>query len=39
MSKVILRVEDNASDEKLTTLAFKKCGVLNEPPPTPGKNP
>ncbi len=23
-------VEDNASDEKLTLLAFKKCGVANE---------
>ena len=30
MSKVILLVEDNASDEKLTVLAFKKCGVENE---------
>jgi len=30
MSKVILLVEDNASDEKLTVLAFKKCGVANE---------
>jgi two-component system response regulator len=30
MSKVILLVEDNASDEKLTVLAFKKCGVSNE---------
>jgi two-component system, response regulator len=30
MSKVILLVEDNASDEKLTLLAFKKCGVGNE---------
>lgn len=30
MSKVILLVEDNASDEKLTLLAFKKCGVSNE---------
>ena len=30
MSKVILLVEDNASDEKLTLLAFKKCGVANE---------
>jgi len=29
-SKVILVVEDNASDEKLTLLAFKNCGVLNE---------
>ena len=30
MSKVILLVEDNSSDEKLTILAFKKCGVANE---------
>jgi CheY-like chemotaxis protein len=30
MSKVILLVEDNASDEKLTLLAFKNCGVSNE---------
>jgi two-component system response regulator len=30
MTKVILLVEDNASDEKLTALAFKKCGVSNE---------
>lgn len=30
MSKVILLVEDNSSDEKLTVLAFKKCGVSNE---------
>jgi two-component system response regulator len=30
MNKVILLVEDNASDEKLTLLAFKKCGVANE---------
>lgn len=30
MSKTILLVEDNASDEKLTVLAFKKCGVPNE---------
>lgn len=27
---MILLVEDNASDEKLTLLAFKKCGVTNE---------
>ena len=26
----ILLVEDNASDEKLTLLAFKSCGVANE---------
>lgn len=30
MSKQILLVEDNSSDEKLTVLAFKKCGVVNE---------
>jgi two-component system response regulator len=30
MNKVILLVEDNASDEKLTALAFKTCGVSNE---------
>jgi CheY-like chemotaxis protein len=30
MSKVILLVEDNSSDEKLTVVAFKKCGVGNE---------
>jgi CheY-like chemotaxis protein len=30
MTKRILLVEDNASDEKLTLLAFKKCGVANE---------
>ncbi len=30
MTKQILLVEDNASDEKLTLLAFKKCGVTNE---------
>ena len=30
MSKVILLVEDNASDEKLTMLAFSKCGVANQ---------
>ena len=29
MSKSLL-VEDNASDEKLTRLAFKNCGVANE---------
>lgn len=29
MSKLILLVEDNASDEKLTLLAFKHCGVAN----------
>jgi len=30
MTKVILLVEDNATDEKLTVLAFKKCAVANE---------
>src|SRR5258706_15879588 len=30
MNKVILLVEDNATDEKLTLLAFKNCGVSNE---------
>ena len=30
MNKVILLVEDNASDEKLTVLAFRNCGVSNE---------
>jgi len=30
MKKVILLVEDNASDEKLTLLAFKQCGVSND---------
>jgi len=30
MTKVILLVEDNTSDEKLTVLAFKKCGIANE---------
>jgi two-component system, response regulator len=30
MSKVILLVEDNGSDEKLTLLAFKQCGIANE---------
>ena len=30
MNKVILLVEDNPSDEKLTLVAFKKCGVANE---------
>jgi len=30
MSKTILLVEDNASDEKLTLLAFKNCGIANE---------
>ncbi len=30
MTKVILLVEDNRSDEKLTLLAFKQCGVANQ---------
>jgi len=30
MNRVILLIEDNASDEKLTILAFKKGGVANE---------
>lgn len=30
MNKVILLVEDNPTDEKLTVLAFKKCGVSND---------
>jgi two-component system response regulator len=30
MSKTILLVEDNASDEKLTLLAFKTCGISND---------
>ncbi len=30
MDKVILLVEDNDSDEKLTVLAFRKTGVANE---------
>jgi two-component system response regulator len=30
MTKVILLVEDNPSDEKLTLNAFKRCGVANE---------
>ncbi len=30
MSHTILLVEDNASDEKLTRLAFSTCGVANE---------
>lgn len=30
MSKVILLVEDNESDEKLTLMAFKKCGIAND---------
>ncbi|MDB4960176.1 MAG: chemotaxis protein CheY [Myxococcales bacterium] len=30
MTKRILLVEDNPTDEKLTVLAFKKCGVPHE---------
>jgi two-component system response regulator len=30
MNNAILLVEDNASDEKLTLLAFKTCGVVHE---------
>ena len=30
MSQTILLVEDNSSDEKLTLLAFKSCGVANQ---------
>ncbi len=30
MNRIILLVEDNASDEKLTRLAFKSCGVADE---------
>lgn len=30
MTKQILLVEDNASDEKLTLHAFKNCGVANQ---------
>jgi two-component system response regulator len=30
MTKRILLVEDNSTDEKLTVLAFQKCGVSNE---------
>ena len=30
MTNLILLVEDNSSDEKLTLLAFRKCGVANE---------
>jgi two-component system response regulator len=30
MRKTILLVEDNSSDEKLTVLAFNRCGVANE---------
>jgi two-component system response regulator len=30
VNDTILLVEDNASDEKLTVLAFKQCGVANQ---------
>jgi hypothetical protein len=30
MSRIILLVEDDASDERLTVLAFKKCGLAND---------
>jgi len=30
MIRTILLVEDNSSDEKLTLLAFRSCGVSNE---------
>jgi len=30
MTKRILLIEDNASDEKLTLLAFKNCGIANQ---------
>jgi len=30
MTKIILLVEDNPSDEKLTVRAFKKAGIANE---------
>ncbi len=30
MTRVILLVEDNASDEKLTVMAFKRSGIANE---------
>jgi two-component system, response regulator len=30
LNKVILHVEDNASDEKLTLPPFKKCSIANE---------
>lgn len=30
MNHVILLIEDNPSDEKLTLLAFKDCGVTNQ---------
>ena len=30
MSNVVLLVEDNQTDEKLTLRAFKKCGIAND---------
>ena len=30
MNKVMLLVEDNATDEKLTLRAFKKANIANE---------
>ena len=30
MTRVLLLVEDNPTDEKLTLRGFKKCGVANE---------
>ncbi|HEX3775892.1 MAG TPA: response regulator [Polyangiaceae bacterium] len=30
MGKTILLVEDNPSDEKLTLIAFRNCGIANE---------
>ncbi|HYP76800.1 MAG TPA: response regulator [Polyangiaceae bacterium] len=30
MPKLVLLIEDNASDEKLTLLAFKKCQLAND---------
>jgi CheY-like chemotaxis protein len=30
MNKVILLVEDNSSDEKLTVMALQRCGVANQ---------
>jgi len=30
MNKTILLVEDNSSDEKLTLLAFKSCGIAHD---------
>jgi two-component system, response regulator len=30
LNRTILLVEDNSSDEKLTLLAFRKCGVAND---------